>query len=173
MNRKAELLHSLNTLEFNGNITSLETLFQSIEQLVFYFEARAQAKQAEYLMACNWQLKDRMQYDKEAQWLWTFVWMKEKVLRKLLIGASAPLSAEASASLSAGVEAKVEVEVEVEVKVEVRVDPSANLSTEAEVELQAFEVQEFIESSDVLSSPHHWLIGQSWERNTPLGIGSL
>ncbi len=83
MNRKEELLHSLNTLEFKGKLRCLETLFQTIEQLVFYFEARAQTKQAELLTACNWQLKERMHYDKEEQWLWTFVWMKDKVLRKL------------------------------------------------------------------------------------------
>lgn len=147
MNRKEELLHNLNTLEFKGKLRCLETLFQTIEQLVFYFEARAQAKQAELLMACNWQLKERMHYDKEEQWLWTFVWMKDKVLRKL------------------GVEAKAMVEV--------RVDPSANLKARADVETQVFEVQEVLESRYVLSSPHHWLIGQSWERNRPLGIGSL
>jgi len=83
MNRNLELMQSLSTLEFNGKMNGLEGLFQNIEDLIFYLEAQRQIKTAEQLLACNWELKTRMQYDREEQWLWTFVWMKDKVLRKL------------------------------------------------------------------------------------------
>ena len=76
-------MQSLSTLEFNGKMNGLEGLFQKIEDLIFYLEAQRQIKTAEQLLACNWELKTRMQYDREEQWLWTFVWMKDKVLRKL------------------------------------------------------------------------------------------
>lgn len=77
------LTETLNSLEFNGKMNSLENLFSKIEDLIFYLEAQGQVKTAEQLLACNWELKTRMQCDREEQWLWTFVWMKDKVLRKL------------------------------------------------------------------------------------------
>ncbi len=118
-------------LEFNGKMNGLEALFQKIEDLIFYLEAQRQIKTAEQLLACNWELKTRMQCDREEQWLWTFVWMKDKVLRKL----------------------------------------GEEDEAKTELEIQVFEVQEFRASSYALSQPNHVLLGQTWNKNTLLGMG--
>jgi hypothetical protein len=188
MNRSLYLTEALNKLEFNGKMNGLEDLFSKIEDVIFYLEAQGQLKAAEQLQACNWELKARMQYDREEQWLWTFVWMKDKVLRKLGVEAnpstslrhpfdtpSTPLRQAQGDGSGRRLRAWVEVKAEVKAKVEAEVkdNPSANLRAKAEVELQVLEVQEFLESRCVFTSPHHLLIGQTWDRNTPLGIGSL
>ena len=133
MNRSVDLTEALTNLEFNGKLNGLEVLFRKIEDVIFYLEAQGKVKMAEQLLACNWELKTRMQHDREEQWLWTFVWMKDKVLRKLGIDAQA----------------------------------------EADLEVQAAEVQEFVGSCYTLSSVQHLLIGHSWERNSLLRIGNV
>ncbi|MCU0360948.1 MAG: hypothetical protein MUF75_09560 [Bacteroidia bacterium] len=132
MNRSLYLTETLNALEFNGKMNSLENLFRKIEDLVFYLEAQGQVKTAEQLLACNWELKARMQCDREEQWLWTFVWIKDKVLRKLGVEAGTLISFKAI----------------------------------AEMEIQAFGVQEVLDSRYVLYSPHHLLIAQGSESSS-------
>jgi hypothetical protein len=129
MNRNVDLTEALNSLEFSGNRNCLEGLFQKIEDLVFYLQAHGQGETAEQLLACNWQLKEHMLNDREEQWLWTFVWIKDKVLRKL------------------------------------------GGEDEAKMEIQMFKVEKIMGPRHELPSSNQLLLGQSWDKNYPLGIG--
>lgn len=84
MERKKILLEQLKRLEFNGKISCMDELYQSIQALQFYFEAQGKVCQewAHAMKCCTWDLKMRLAQDQEEQWIWTFEWVKNKVLRK-------------------------------------------------------------------------------------------
>jgi len=149
MKRYLDLIKTLNTLEFNHTMNSLTSLFQKIEDFIYYLEAKGDLKLAEHLVACQWELKERMLHDREEQWEWTFVWIRDRVLRKVGIeaNASTPLQPVQDRSLST----KVEVH--------------------AEAERQVSEVQEFFGSSLASSTPNHLFLRHSWNKSTPLGAG--
>ncbi len=85
MKRLEKSVVQLKNFEFGGTLSSLESLYGKIQHLRFYFEANGKETQvlAEQMNALAWELKSRMECDKEVQWIWTFEWMKTKLLRKL------------------------------------------------------------------------------------------
>jgi len=85
MRRLENLYQQLQCFEFTGKANDLESLFTKIQDLRFHFEAQGMDGKllAAEMECCAWDLKTRIEVDQEVQWIWTFEWMKNKLLRKL------------------------------------------------------------------------------------------
>src|SRR5688572_4498211 len=94
MDRKIILVQNLEKLEFNTRYSCMQELYYSIQELFYHFEAagREGQEQAQAMNCCAWELKTHLEQDRDEQWIWTFEWMKNKVLRKL--GAEVKFEAE-------------------------------------------------------------------------------
>lgn len=109
MNSTEKFVQALSNLPFNGKHSDVLGLYERLQDFQFYLEARGQNHLAEQMNACCWELKMRLPIDREEQWLWTFVWMKDKVLRRL--GVQADASTSPSIHSGQRLSARAEIEV--------------------------------------------------------------